>query len=188
MKRIFILSFLVLLLLPVVATADDVVNTAPTDTATETTPAEVVPVPRVEEPKPVEASTPAKSSDKSDPSEPVLSRVLFHLIEVLGVVALVFLIWLKRKAITYFEEKMKIDIPVAQEKLISDLAEKAKNFAAEKAHQYRLEHKEKMRGPDKMETGVSWALSLAEEYGLPKLGKDKLRERIEASLGEEREQ
>jgi hypothetical protein len=119
--------------------------------------------------------------------QPVLSRVLGHAIELLASILMILMGLLAKKATTFFERKTKIDIPAKQEEMIAAWAGKAVTYGKEKAHQFRKEKGEKMKGPDKLEHALSFGLSLAEEHGLPDLAKDKLTKYIEAKLGEERE-
>lgn len=117
---------------------------------------------------------------------PVAAQVLLYVIQVLGGLLSLFLIWLSKKGITYFEAKTKIDIPAKTEEMIAGWADNAAGYAEEQAHKFLKKHEKKMEGPDKLEAGVSFGLALAKEYGLDTLAKDKLTKYIEARLGTKR--
>lgn len=113
--------------------------------------------------------------------------ILEHVVELIGSVLGVGAMFLVKKVITYVEAKTRIDIPAATEDLIADWAARAAHYAEEKAYQAVQAKAPVMKGPQKLETALSFAVSLAEEHGLDQIAKDKLVKYIEAHLGTTRD-
>lgn len=122
---------------------------------------------------------PVKASAMTDATEMIIQMV--------GAVLAAALVLLVKKAITYFEAKTKIDIPLQTEKMMESIAEKAANYAREKAHQANQASPNKMKGPEKMEAALTFGLDLAQQYKLDEIAREKLTRAIEAQLGKERE-
>jgi hypothetical protein len=126
----------------------------------------------------------ALAADAVAPS--AATSFLEQFIQLVGAVLAAVLIVLARKAMVYFEQKTKIDIPANTETMISDWAGKAVDYAKEKAHQYNQANPGKMRGPEKLEVALNFGLELAEQYKIADVAKDKLVKAIEAQLGSTR--
>ena len=116
-----------------------------------------------------------------------VSQILSTIIEIIAAALGLLLIWLTKNGISFLEKKTKIDIPHQTEEMIADWAEKGVYYATEKAHQYLLEHGEKMKGPEKLDAALKFALSLADEHKLSTIAKEKLVKYIEARLGMDRD-
>lgn len=186
MKQVWTALFLVCVLSSIafaqdggsVATAQPAVEAA---TSVAETPAPSVGVAAVSLPEPrLEVIKPPEA-----PSG--LSQVLTTLIDIIAAALGVLLIWLTKNGISFLEKKTKIDIPQQMEETLAEWAEMGVHYATEKAHQYLKENGEKMKGPDKLDTALSFAMSLAEEHKLSAVAKEKLVKYIEARLGMDRD-
>lgn len=122
----------------------------------------------------------------SVPQPSAVTSVLESIIQILGAALAAGLMLLVKVAITYFQQKTKIDVPQQTEQMLKDWAEKAANYAREKAHQYNQANAAKMAGPAKMEAALSFGMDLATQYKLDTFAKEKLVRAIEAHLGSER--
>lgn len=116
-----------------------------------------------------------------------VSQILSTIIEIIAAALGVLLIWLTKNGISFLEKKTKIDIPQKTEEMIAEWAEMGIHYAVEKAHQYLKENGEKMKGPEKLDAALKFAMSLAEEHKLSAIAKEKLVKHIESRLGMERD-
>lgn len=115
------------------------------------------------------------------PAPAVASQLLEHLVEIIAAALGALLLLLVKKAITFVEAKTKIDIPAKTEEMLYDWASRGVSYAEEKAHQ--VASKTTIKGPEKLELALGFAMKLAEEHKLDQLAKEKLVKYIEAHLG-----
>jgi len=121
------------------------------------------------------------------PNPPSAVTALFdNIIQFAGAVLAAALVVLVHKVIQYVSAKTKIDVPAKVEETIEDWARRAISYAEEKAHQANQADPNKMKGPEKMEAAVTFAMDLAQQHGLEQVAKDKLVRAIESKLGEDR--
>ena len=123
----------------------------------------------------------------SVPKPSAVTSITESIIQIMGAALAAALVLLVKVAITYIQQKTKIEIPQKTEQTLEEWAVKAANYAREKAHQYNQTNPAKMSGPAKMETALNFGLDLAAQYKLDTLAKEKLVRAIEAHLGSERQ-
>ena len=108
------------------------------------------------------------------------AQVVFQvLIVILPIVA----VWLTHKAISLFESKSKIDIPLSIEKQIDAWVEKGIHYAAEKSYQKIKEKTAKLTGPEKLETAAEFVLDFIEAQGWTQWTIEKIKAKIDAAVG-----
>ena len=116
-----------------------------------------------------------------------VAQILNSVIEVITAALGLLLIWLTKSGISFLEKKTKIDVPQKMEDMMFGWAEMGVHYATEKAHQYLNEHGEKMKGPEKLDAALKFAMALAEEHKLSTVAREKLTRYIEARLGMNRD-
>lgn len=130
------------------------------------------------------ATTPVAVPVVSIPAEdPALSRVMGHVIDIIAAVLGTLLIALVGIGMRYFSKKTGIEIPARMEELVRGVADDAINYADEQAHKYLKEHGKALETSKKLEAGLGFGLSVAEEHKLPTLAREKLTKYIESRLG-----
>jgi len=118
----------------------------------------------------------------AEAGDPVASQALTYVIEVASALLLVLLAWASAKASAWMKAKTGIEVNA----MLSSFAMQGIAFAEEKAHQAVKANGEKLRGPEKLELALQFAIDLAEANGLPKKAQEKLSDYIEARLGLDR--
>lgn len=112
-----------------------------------------------------------------------LSQIADYGVQVLAMALGLFFIWLARKGVNLFEKKFNMDIPDRIEAQLDALVEKAIAYGEEQARKVVKDKlSDKMLPNDKMEAALQFGLKLADQYGLPKMGEDKLKMLIESKL------
>lgn len=188
-KLITTMTVALILALSTPAFAQDFDAGAEAPAVVETAPAETAPQPEAVEKVESATEEPAEEApapEAADSMSPALSKLMTHVFELLGTLMMLLMTALIAKASAYFTKKTKIEIPAKTEEMIAEWGRKGVNYANEKAHQYAKEKGEAMPIPDKVEHALSFGISLAEEYGLPNLAKEKLVKYTESHLGEVR--
>lgn len=115
----------------------------------------------------------------SSPFGELLLTVMKIVFSALGIVAT----WLTTKAITYFQNKTKIDIPAATEQMLFAWADQSVGLAAEKAHQILQKTGTALSGEEKLNIASQFVLDLAKKHNLEGVLEDKVKNYIEAKLG-----
>ena len=126
----------------------------------------------------------AYAQDAAAVAEPssAAGQILLYVIEVASALLIVFLTWASAKVGGWLKAKTGIEVDA----LLDTYAAKGVAYAEEKAHQYLAEKDEKLKGSEKLEVALNFALGRAEQNKLPEKAKDKLVGYIEAKLGQER--
>lgn len=117
----------------------------------------------------------------ADPN--VLTRVTELAFQILAVVATVFAMWAANKLIKLFEDKTKMDIPERQEALLQSVLDEGIHYASEQGYKLLKDKTGRLTGPQLLETAGDYVLDEAYKRGLPELGSDYVRRRLEARLG-----
>lgn len=105
-------------------------------------------------------------------------------LDILMPAILVVLAWLARKVVKIFEAKTNIDIPQKQENQIDHWVAQGARYAEKKARTAAKEGFGEIKGPEKLELAVQYALDLAYEQGLTNWSRERLEAKIEAYLAE----
>jgi Bacteriophage holin of superfamily 6 (Holin_LLH) len=120
------------------------------------------------------------------PAPSAVTALFDNLIQAAGAILATALVVLVHKAIKYMTAKTAVEVPAKLEETIDEWARRAINYAEEKAHQANQAKADKMKGPEKLEAAVTFAMDLAQQHGLANIAKEKLVRAIESRLGEDR--
>jgi len=115
-------------------------------------------------------------------SDPAAFTLLNHALEIAGALLMLLATWATHKVSGLLKSKTGVEV----DSLLESFATKAVHFAEEKAHQQLSSKKKALKGPEKMEVALGFALALAEQNKLPAKAKEKMANYIEAKLGETR--
>lgn len=107
-------------------------------------------------------------------------------LQVIAPIVIALGAWIAHRLVRLLEEKTGIDIPDKQEDKIEYWIEQGINLAVEKSHQKLKAHTEKLKGPEKLEEAADYVFALATARGWTDWTKDKIKNKIEASLGADR--
>lgn len=114
--------------------------------------------------------------------DPVAAQVINHAVEIAAAALMLFATWAAHKVSGWLKSKTGVEV----DSLLESYAAKGVTYAEEKAHQVVSAKKKALKGPEKLEMALGFALDLAESNKLPEKAKDKLVQYIEAKLGETR--
>lgn len=115
-----------------------------------------------------------------------LSRITDIAFEVLTPVLALFAMWTAHRLIAVFEKKTGIDVPEKQERLIDKWIRQGIHRAEEWSHKKLKEKTDALTGPEKLEISAAFVLDLIEAQGWPGWTADRIKDRVEAELGDER--
>ncbi len=102
-----------------------------------------------------------------------------HALEIVAAVVTLLATWLTHKVSGWLKAKTGVETDA----LLQGFAQKGVDYAEEKAHQFLATKNEAMKGPEKLEMALGFALALAEDNKLPAKAQAKLVSYIEARLG-----
>jgi len=112
-----------------------------------------------------------------------LTHVAEMAFQILIIILPIVAAWLTHKAISLFESKSKIDIPLSIEKQIDEWIYKGIHYAAEKSYQKVKEKTAKLTGPEKLETASGFVFALVEAQGWTQWTIEKIKAKIDAVIG-----
>ena len=108
-------------------------------------------------------------------------------LQVIAPIVIALGAWIAHRLVRLLEEKTGIDIPDKQEAKIDTWIAQGINLAVEKSHNKLKAHTEKLKGPEKLEEAADFVFALAVSRGWTDWTKDRIKSKIEASLGASRE-
>lgn len=124
----------------------------------------------------------ASLAHAADGADPVAVTILTHVIDIIAVVLSALAAWVAVKVGKWVNAKTGVEV----DGLLETYAAKGVAYAEERAHKILKEKGEKLKGPEKLELALQFAMALAEQQKLPEKAKAKLEEYIESKIGERR--
>ncbi len=131
-------------------------------------------------------SCPVFADTVEDSTGSVLGDFLMTLLKIALSALSILVSILTMKAITYFEKKVKIDVPAATEKMLFDLADQAIGLAHEKAHQVLQDEGKVLGGNEKLNIALQFVMEIAAKHNLEGVAENKIKDYINAKLGVKR--
>lgn len=116
----------------------------------------------------------------------LVTRLTDMAFQILVPVVTLFAMFAAHKVIKLFETKTGFDVPDKQEKQIDIWIEQGIHLGEEKSRNLIKKHSKKLTGSEKLEFGAGFVLGFIEQRGWIGWGRDKIINKIEAKLGNQR--